>query len=386
MGNIQPLPNSSSSDRRTSKHQRYPSDIEEITHFGTFERDLDSVYDNSSTFDQFQRYTEVDKSLISNNRLSSNKSNELEQKTILEDEKTTDDNNIQNNNTPDIFKTTHTLAKEAGVYSEFDHSSKYSASKDNFLANQETSINHKLSSAIRWPIENPQRHRHNRHGHPNYQNIKGNIPKKVQLVTSVDNWTKRIELTRSHDDFVGILDFPEGTHKYRFIVDGEWKYNPDDNTVKDPNTDEICNVITIEKSDFDIFHALENDDSENLNTSSSKRTSQNEPNFEYEDPIRNLTNSINSEEYTQIIPDKHVLRAAGKDKKLSTALLPPHLLQKILLNEQVHQSYEPSLLTEPHHTMLNHLYALAIRNKVMALSATGRYKRKFVTTLLYKPL
>lgn len=90
--------------------------------------------------------------------------------------------------------------------------------------------------------------------------------------------------------------------------------------------------------------------------------------------------------YTSEIPTKESLKVGGRgDKRHSTAVLPPHLLQKILLNEQVHASYEPSLLPEPNHVMLNHLYALAIRNQVMALSATSRYKKKFVTTLLYKP-
>lgn len=46
---------------------------------------------------------------------------------------------------------------------------------------------------------------------------------------------------------------------------------------------------------------------------------------------------------------------------------------------------EPSLLPEPQHVMLNHMYALSIKDGVMALSATHRYKKKFVTTLLYKP-
>ena len=36
--------------------------------------------------------------------------------------------------------------------------------------------------------------------------------------------------------------------------------------------------------------------------------------------------------------------------------------------------------------MLNHLYALSIRDGVMVLSATHRYRKKYVTTLLYKPI
>lgn len=47
---------------------------------------------------------------------------------------------------------------------------------------------------------------------------------------------------------------------------------------------------------------------------------------------------------------------------------------------------EPTLLPEPNHVMLNHLYALSIKDSVMVLSATHRYRKKYVTTLLYKPI
>ncbi|XP_071338299.1 5'-AMP-activated protein kinase subunit beta-1-like [Trachinotus anak] len=65
--------------------------------------------------------------------------------------------------------------------------------------------------------------------------------------------------------------------------------------------------------------------------------------------------------------------------------LPPHLLQ-VLLNKDTGVSCDPTLLPEPNHVMLNHLYALSIKDGVMVLSATHRYKKKYVTTLLYKPI
>nr|AAH52135.1 Prkab1b protein [Danio rerio] len=65
--------------------------------------------------------------------------------------------------------------------------------------------------------------------------------------------------------------------------------------------------------------------------------------------------------------------------------LPPHLLQ-VLLNKDAGISCDPTLLPEPNHVMLNHLYALSIKDGVMVLSATHRYKKKYVTTLLYKPI
>nr|BAG64976.1 unnamed protein product [Homo sapiens]BAH14554.1 unnamed protein product [Homo sapiens] len=33
-------------------------------------------------------------------------------------------------------------------------------------------------------------------------------------------------LTPSHNDFVAILDLPEGEHQYKFFVDGQWVHDP----------------------------------------------------------------------------------------------------------------------------------------------------------------
>uniref|UniRef100_A0A8C7WPV8 Protein kinase, AMP-activated, beta 1 non-catalytic subunit, b n=1 Tax=Oryzias sinensis TaxID=183150 RepID=A0A8C7WPV8_9TELE len=74
-----------------------------------------------------------------------------------------------------------------------------------------------------------------------------------------------------------------------------------------------------------------------------------------------------------------------EDKLKQPPILPPHLLQ-VLLNKDTGISCDPTLLPEPNHVMLNHLYALSIKDGVMVLSATHRYKKKYVTTLLYKPI
>lgn len=31
---------------------------------------------------------------------------------------------------------------------------------------------------------------------------------------------------QSHNDFVAILDLPEGEHQYKFFVDGQWVHDP----------------------------------------------------------------------------------------------------------------------------------------------------------------
>lgn len=81
--------------------------------------------------------------------------------------------------------------------------------------------------------------------------------------------------------------------------------------------------------------------------------------------------------------EMYVFRSEERFK--SPPILPPHLLQ-VILNKDTNISCDPALLPEPNHVMLNHLYALSIKDSVMVLSATHRYKKKYVTTLLYKPI
>ena len=47
---------------------------------------------------------------------------------------------------------------------------------------------------------------------------------------------------------------------------------------------------------------------------------------------------------------------------------------------------DPSVLPTPDHVMLSHLYALSIRDGVMVLASTSRYKQKYVTSVMYKPV
>lgn len=44
------------------------------------------------------------------------------------------------------------------------------------------------------------------------------------------------------------------------------------------------------------------------------------------------------------------------------------------------------MLPEPNHVMINHLYAMSIKDGVMVISSTQRFRKKYVTTILYKPI
>lgn len=185
--------------------------------------------------------------------------------------------------------------------------------------------------------------------------------KEVFISGSFNNWSAKIPLIKSHNDFVAILDLPEGEHQYKFFVDGQWVHDPSEPVVTS-QLGTINNLIRVKKSDFEVFDALKLDSMESSETS-----------------CRDLSSSPPGP-YSQ---EMYVFRSEERFK--SPPILPPHLLQ-VILNKDTNISCDPALLPEPNHVMLNHLYALSIKDSVMVLSATHRYKKKYVTTLLYKPI
>ncbi|XP_046388891.1 5'-AMP-activated protein kinase subunit beta-1 [Ischnura elegans] len=175
--------------------------------------------------------------------------------------------------------------------------------------------------------------------------------KQVYISGTFSNW-KTLPMVKSHGDFVTIIDLPEGEHQYKFFVDGEWRHDPGvaliDNGMGSKN-----NLVSVNKTDFEVFMALAKDSES--------------------------SGSNQQREYSQEIPANKPWEKSGPP------ILPPHLLQ-VILNKDTPLSCEPTLLPEPNHVMLNHLYALSIKDGVMVLSATHRYRKKYVTTLLYKPI
>lgn len=96
--------------------------------------------------------------------------------------------------------------------------------------------------------------------------------------------------------------------------------------------------------------------------------------------LSNMKASISSTSppgsYTRIPP-------RSIDPSVMPPILPPHLLQVILNNPD---KINTTILPQPNHVMLNHLYALSIKEGIMVLSATHRFRKKYVTTILYKPI
>ena len=189
--------------------------------------------------------------------------------------------------------------------------------------------------------------------------------KNVLISGSFDGWKSKIPMVKSHDDFYTILDLSEGNHQYKFFVDGQWVCDP--TKPKCPNNmGSENNTVGVSSTDFEVFEALAMD---SVSTGHSKSGTTGSP----------------TGEYSQEVPPRNQHTGGFGFHHSGPPILPPHLLQ-IILNKETSAHCEPTLLPEPNHVMLNHLYALSIKDGVMVLSATHRYRKKYVTTLLYKPI
>ncbi|XP_025105998.1 5'-AMP-activated protein kinase subunit beta-2-like isoform X2 [Pomacea canaliculata] len=180
--------------------------------------------------------------------------------------------------------------------------------------------------------------------------------KEVLLSGSFNGWKTKIPLVKSHGDFYTIVDLPEGEHEYKFLVDGQWTLAPGEPTT--PNgMGSQNNKILVKKSDFEVFEALA------LDSRATNKSKKHQDGTTY------------SNEYGQDIPPR---RTEGKQP--GPPFLPPQLLQ-VILNKDTPAHCEPSLLPEPNHVMLNHLYALSIKTRKSFGILGGQHNAKIKQTL-----
>uniref|UniRef100_A0A8C5KVR1 5'-AMP-activated protein kinase subunit beta-1 n=1 Tax=Jaculus jaculus TaxID=51337 RepID=A0A8C5KVR1_JACJA len=179
-----------------------------------------------------------------------------------------------------------------------------------------------------------------------------NAKAPAQARSTVFRWTGvggggKLPLTRSHNNFVAILDLPEGEHQYKFLVDSQWTHDPSEPIV----TSQLgtVNIIQVKKTDFEVFDALMVDSQK---CSDMSELSSSPPGPYHQEPYI----------------------SKPEERFKAPPILPPHLLQ-VILSKDTGISCDLALLPEPNHVMLNHLY-----------TTTHRYKKKYVTTRLYKPI
>uniref|UniRef100_V5ENE2 Association with the SNF1 complex (ASC) domain-containing protein n=1 Tax=Kalmanozyma brasiliensis (strain GHG001) TaxID=1365824 RepID=V5ENE2_KALBG len=254
--------------------------------------------------------------------------------------------------------------------------------------------------------------------------------------TFANEWRSKILLHKSKRDHTCVLHLPPGTHRLKFIVDDRWRVSRDLPTATDGdgnlvNYVEIPNVgpahpgpLSAPGEDLPGADA-DPGRSERNSKIDSKKTTMNliEEARKAEamryglDDLFDDDGTDQEETWTSEIPaaliDAQEVEEAQREAEESgqhsrhgsegsAAALPhppalPRQLEKVILNSSPANPSngtttagstvdDNSILPAPNHVVLNHLTASSIKGGVLAVGTTTRYKRKYVTTVYYRPV
>mmetsp|Transcript_2880 Transcript_2880/g.5400 ORF Transcript_2880/g.5400 Transcript_2880/m.5400 type:complete len:381 (+) Transcript_2880:489-1631(+) len=209
--------------------------------------------------------------------------------------------------------------------------------------------------------------------------------REVYITGTFNGWTRQIPMHRSGNDFTYIHNLKRGKHAYKFIVDDEWRFAPDQPTVADVDG-RINNFIDV--TEFKPYTGDKSFETEKNAAyycrpySSDDKNGQNGMAINDDDVMADGMQNIaqyqdpDGEIFTHNMPDLD-------DYTKDPPPLPPHL-RHIILNKPP-QLQDTAALPVPQHVALNHLYCTAIRDNMMVLGITQRFRTKFVTTVYYSP-
>lgn len=253
--------------------------------------------------------------------------------------------------------------------------------------------------------------------------------------TFANEWRSKILLHRSKRDHTCVLHLPPGTHRLKFIVDDRWRVSRDLPTATDGdgnlvNYVEIPNVgpahpgpLSAPGEDLPGAEA-DNNRSERNSKIESKKTTMNlvEEARRAEamrlDDLFDDDGTDQEETWTSEIPaslveaqeaeeaqreaeesgqaSKHAQHGSDGAPALPQPPALPRQLEKVILNSSPANPSngtttgstvdDNSILPAPNHVVLNHLTASSIKGGVLAVGTTTRYKRKYVTTVYYRPV
>ncbi|KAF7174908.1 hypothetical protein CNMCM7691_005376 [Aspergillus felis] len=229
---------------------------------------------------------------------------------------------------------------------------------------------------------------------------------KVYVTGTFVNWEKKYRLHRNESNpgvMSTTLNLRPGTHHLKFIVDGEMRASDNLPTAVD-FTNHLVNYIEV--SADDVNRSRRGSDRTNKSAvPSGVHPPQVIPNLIGNDrngaDVEDQSDKEEPEEiplgdFQTIIPQFLVDLDKDEDSPeyqqaanvIGDTPTPPSLplfLGKSILNGTTPMKDDSSVLNYPNHTVLNHLATSSIKNGVLATSVTTRYKRKYVTTILYKP-
>lgn len=254
---------------------------------------------------------------------------------------------------------------------------------------------------------------------------------KVYITGTFCGWRKKYRLTKGPESKIlsAIVPLPAGTHHVKFLVDGELRTSDTLPTAVD-STGILVNYLEVNADDM-LTAPLERQPSPDRTETGPPHQQhpsaapQNEahrhpspaqqphPQHHHEHPPTHSTLSADEQfafirprpqRYTDTIPaylrdfeenqERYVVTGSAMHSgdrgelgglvKVSPPPTLPSFLGKVILNSSSHLKDDNSVLGIPNHVVLNHLATSSIKNHVLAVSATTRYKKKYVSTILYK--
>jgi Glycogen recognition site of AMP-activated protein kinase/5'-AMP-activated protein kinase beta subunit, interaction domain len=174
----------------------------------------------------------------------------------------------------------------------------------------------------------------------------------VFITGAFNGWSRKVQMHRSGNDFLYIAALPRGRHAYKFIVDDEWRFAPDQPTVAD-SAGNINNLIDLTQYN------------------NSENTSE-----DYGPNGRARSDTIPGVPWGQVLPDED-------EYSKEPPFLPPHLRNIILNSGPPDGSVDPMQLQVPLHVTLKRLHCTAIKDGLMVQATTHRYRKKTVASVFY---
>lgn len=225
---------------------------------------------------------------------------------------------------------------------------------------------------------------------------------KVYVTGTFANWERKFRLRRSESggNMSATIQLPPGTHHLKFIVDGDMMISTDLPTAVD-YTNVLVNYLEVNADEIPppkparresdrtksypahppLAPPPEDDDS-------GTETEMDRDPGEEEIPLGDFRQIIPQALLDMELPDEDP-KYQNAANIISDCPGPPSMplfLGKSVLNGQLPLKDDSSVLPLPNHTVLNHLATSSLKNGVLATSVTTRYMKKYVTTIMYRPV
>ena len=187
----------------------------------------------------------------------------------------------------------------------------------------------------------------------------------VELEGSFDNWTSRHVMQKSGRDFSLVKLLSPGVYQYKFIVDGQWRHDPNLPCIYDDQGN-INNVMEVQEyiaEDLSGLATFEPPPS---------------PKSSYQNPI---PSSEDFQKEPPSIPPQLQLSLLNVPTNMGMNASAAYLGDSTQASKVTYMDSLP----RPGHVVLNHLYSQRTSgNGVIVIGSTHRYKSKYVTTVLFR--